>query len=297
MDAALVRGLWLMALAIFTLSSMDVFAKVLIESGVHTVTILAVRSVIIAGILLTMLACKGQVVKLRTRRPGAHLLRGVCGLTAVGGFFTSLNYLPLADATVIFFTGTLFVAIASVVVLKESFGAHRWLAVVAGYVGVAIALKPDMSSLGIGYLYAFVGSLSYAGLFISGKILSKTESTISLVFYFNAGLGMIALAMLPFFWAPLSLKLWAMIVAVSLLALIGHLAITQAFSTTDASVLAPVEYTSLLWAILFDYLIWAHTPASRTLIGGAVVVLSGLYFLYRERQASKENQPARSPTN
>ncbi len=296
MDPTLKRGLWLMVLAIFALASMDVFAKVLIEGGVHTVTILAVRSVIVSGILFAVLASKRQLGKLTTSRAGAHVLRGMVGLTAVGGFFTSLNYLPLADATVIFFTGTLFIAIASVVVLKERFGVHRWFAVVAGYVGVAIALRPDMSGLANGYVYALIGSLSYAALFVSGKILSKTESTTSLVFYFNLGLGVIAVALLPFFWEPMPAKHWAMVVAVSLLALLGHLAITQAFSTTDASVLAPVEYTSLLWAISFDYLIWAHPPESRTMIGGTVVVLSGLYFLYRERQASTKTRLAKGLT-
>ena len=284
MDPSLRRGLWLMAAAIFALSSMDMVAKIVIESDVHTITILAIRSVMITLVLLASLAYRQKLNTLRTKKPVAHMLRGMIGLTAVGGFFSALKYLPLADATVIFFTGTLFVAILSVIVLKERFGPHRWLAIIAGYVGVAIAAGAEFSNLSIGYLFALVGSLSYAALFISGKILSKTESTTSLVFYFNVGVGLVALVLLPFFWTPLTPKLWFLISAVAALALVGHLAITQAFSTCDASVLAPIEYTTLLWAILFDYFLWAHTPESHTLIGGAVVVFSGLYFLYREQQ-------------
>ena len=291
MDASLKRGLWLMALAIFCLAIMDAFAKLLIESDVHTVTILAIRSVLISFVLLATLAHKNQLRKLRTQKLGAHIARGMIGLTAVGGFFTSLQYLPLADATVVFFTGTLFVAVASVVVLKERFGPHRWLAIVAGYVGVVIAVNPGFQELSIGYAFALLGSLSYAGLFISGKIMAKTESTTSLVFYFNTGLGLVALALLPFYWQPISLTNAAMIFAVAALALVGHLSITQAFSTREASLLAPVEYTSILWAVLFDYIIWSHPPATFTLIGGGIVVLSGLYFLYREHQNAVVTAP------
>ncbi len=286
MNPSTVRGMWLMALAIFVLACMDVLAKILIENNVHTVTILSIRSVIITVALLGTLGFQGKLSKLRTKRLGAHILRGMVGLTAVGGFFASLEYLPLADAVVVFFTGTLFVAVASVAVLKERFGMHRWLAILAGYVGVAIAINPGFEELSVGYILALVGSLSYAGLFISGKIMSKTESTTSLVFYFNTGLGIIALCILPFVWQPITLKLWALIFGVAMLALAGHLAITQAFSSREASLLAPIEYTALLWAVTFDYVIWAHTPASHTLWGGAVVVVSGLYFLYRERQNS-----------
>ncbi len=283
MTPSMIRGMWLMALAIFVLSCMDVFAKILIENEVHTVTILAIRSIIITVALLGTLGLQNKLHKLRTKRLGAHILRAMVGLTAVGGFFSSLEYLPLADATVVFFTGTLFIAVASVLVLKERFGVHRWLAIVAGYVGVAIAINPGLEELSIGYLLALVGSLSYAALFISGKIMAKTESTTSLVFYFNTGLGIIALCALPLVWQPLTLKLWALIFGLAMLALVGHLAITQAFGSREASVLAPIEYTALLWAIIFDYLLWSHTPSSHTLWGGAVVVVSGLYFLYREQ--------------
>lgn len=288
MDPALARGMWLMSLAIFALSSMDVVAKVLIEEGVHTVTILAIRSVFITVVLLGALGLRGELGKLRTQRLGAHILRGMIGLTAVGGFFSALAYLPLADAVVVFFTGTLFVAVASVVVLKERFGVHRWLAIAVGYIGVAVAMSPGFDTLSIGYALALLGSLSYAALFISGKIMSRTESTTSLVFYFNTGLGLVALALLPFFWAPLTPKLWALIIAVAVLALIGHLAITQAFSLSEASLLAPLEYTSLLWAIGFDLLLWGHAPQQHTLLGGAIVVASGLYFLYRERHSARQ---------
>ncbi|MGB0865813.1 MAG: DMT family transporter [Granulosicoccaceae bacterium] len=286
MNPSLVRGIWLMLLAMFSLSSMDAVAKILIENKVHTVTILAIRSVFITAVVLLTLGAQNKLKKLQTARIGAHLARGVIGLTAVGGFFAALEYLPIADAVVVFFTGTLFVAVASVVVLKERFGIHRWTAIVVGYAGVAIAMSPGLDSFSIGYLFALIGSLSYAGLFISGKIMSKTESTTSLVFYFNSGLGIISLALLPFFWTPLSLELWALVIGVAILALIGHFAITQAFSTREASLLAPLEYTSLLWAILFDYALWGHPPNGHTLIGGSIVVLSGLYFLYRERQNS-----------
>lgn len=286
MTSSMVRGMSLMALAIFVLSCMDVLAKILIEHKVPTVTILAIRSVIITVVLLGTLGFQKKLSKLRTKRLGAHLLRGMVGLTAVGSFFASLEYLPLADATVVFFTGTLFIAVASVLVLKERFGVHRWLAIVAGYVGVAIAINPGFEEFSIGYLLALIGSLSYAALFITGKIMAKTESTTSLVFYFNTGLGIVALCGLPFVWQPLTLKLWALIFGVAMLALVGHLAITQAFGSRDASALAPIEYTALLWAIIFDYVLWEHSPSSHTLWGGAVVVVSGLYFLYREQQNS-----------
>eukprot|EP00095_Tigriopus_kingsejongensis_P005708 maker-scaffold7610_size3089-snap-gene-0.2 protein:Tk05708 transcript:maker-scaffold7610_size3089-snap-gene-0.2-mRNA-1 annotation:"choline dehydrogenase" len=167
MNSSLVRGMCLMAAAIFLLTAMDMLAKILVESDVHTVTILAIRSVVITTLLLAALSYQKRLSTLRTQRLGAHIARGMVGLTAVGGFFTALAYLPLADAQVVFFTGTLFIAIASVVVLKERFGVHRWLAVAAGYIGVAIAANPSLDGMSIGYLFALLGSLSYAALFIT----------------------------------------------------------------------------------------------------------------------------------
>ena len=120
-------------------------------------------------------------------------------------------------------------------------------------------------------------------MFISGRYLSTTESVPSLVFSFNLSVGVISLVLLPWYWQPQTLDQYGMLAGLSLVAVSGHFLMTSAFSNTEASLLAPFEYTAVLWALVFDLLIWHVAPSPTTSIGAAIIVSSGLYIVYRER--------------
>lgn len=280
-----------MAAGIAILVSMDATVKMLVTNDIHTIQILALRSVMISAALIVGFKIRGQLSKLRPNRWGLQLLRGVIGFVAPCAFFMSLALLPQADATVLFFAAPLIITVSSVIFLGERFGVQRWVAVVVGFIGVAVALNPEFANKGFslephrtqGYMLALTGSIGYAVLFLFGRYLSKTESTSSLVMSYNVGVGIVALLLLPWFWMPMSVEQIVILVLSATLAVIGHFCVTIAFANAEASLLSPIDYTALFWAIFYDWLLWQHAPNTQTLVGGSIVILAGLYFVHRER--------------
>jgi len=270
-------------IGIALLAAMDAAAKWLVTDGIHPLQILAVRSVIIVTALLTLFAGKRKLVELQPTRPWMQAIRGMTGIIAPLAFFASLKYLPLTDAVVTFFTSAFAITIVSALLLKEKVGVHRWCAVVVGYIGVIIAMSPSGTGSIGGYLLVMISSIAYAGLFTSGRWLTQTESVSSLVFSYNAGTGLVACLLLPWFWTSMQPDDWLLLVLLSTLAVCGHFAMTYAFSIAEASSIAPFEYSALLWAVLFDYLLWDSKPVAATLIGAVIIVASALYVLRRER--------------
>ena len=266
------------------LASMDAAAKWLIHDGIHPLQILAIRSVIIVFALLVMFAARSNLQELRPARPWMQSIRGLTGIIAPLAFFAGLRYLPLTDAVVTFFTSAFAITIVSSLVLKERVGVHRWSAVIVGYIGVFIAMTPSGTGAIEGYLLVLISSIAYAGLFTSGRWLTRTDSVSSLVLSYNAGTGLVAcllLLLLPWFWSSMQFDDWWLLLLLSALAVSGHFAMTYAFSIAEASSIAPFEYSALLWAILFDFYLWDREPVAATLFGAVIVVASALYVLHR----------------
>ncbi|OED37457.1 hypothetical protein AB833_23565 [Chromatiales bacterium (ex Bugula neritina AB1)] len=279
-----------MLLGIALLAAMDASAKWMVLDNIHPLQLLAVRSVVIVIVLIVGYSIRNNLSELRPTRPWIQALRGTSGIIAPLSFFLSLKYLPLTDAVVVFFTSVFAITIISAYFLGERVGWHRWSAVILGYFGVAIAMAPTGSGAIAGYALVLVSSISYAGLFTSGRWLSETESVSSLVFSYNAGVGLIACCLLPFLWTSMNATEWVLLMLLSGFAVAGHFAITYAFSLAEASAIAPFEYTAIIWALLFDYYIWGSIPPLTTCAGAALIISSGLYVLHREnknRQAGR----------
>ena len=284
------RGAAGILIGIALLAAMDAVAKLLVIDGIHALQILAMRSVIIVVALLVLFVAKRNLNELRPTRPWIQAIRGIVGIIAPLAFFLSLKSLPLTDAVVTFFTSAFAITIVSAVLLKERVGVHRWCAVIVGYIGVIIAMSPTgTGSLG-GYALVLVSSVAYAGLFTSGRWLTETESISSLVFSYNAGSGLVACLLLPWIWSTMQPGDWMLMSLLSLLAVTGHFAMTYAFSVAEASSIAPFEYSALLWAILFDYLLWDSQPVAATLLGAVIIVASALYVLMREKINQRKEQ-------
>ena len=287
-----IKAILLMAAGIASLVTMDATVKLLVTGNIHPIQILAYRSVLISLVLLIFFKIRGQASSLWPHRWRLQIVRALVGFIAPCTFFMSLKFLAQADATVIFFSAPLIITVSSVIFLKERFGLHRWVAVIAGFIGVVVALNPEVGGIfGAekfnGYLLALTGSVAYAALFLLGRYLSKTESTPSLVMSYNAGVGIIAFALLPWFWAPMDTQQFLVLTLLATLAVIGHFCITAAFASAEASLLSPIEYSALFWAIFYDWLLWQHAPNTQTLLGGSIVIVAGLYFFYRERLVGK----------
>jgi drug/metabolite transporter (DMT)-like permease len=275
-------GIVLMMLGMLLMACMDTTAKWLVEADVSPIQVLAMRSWIIIPIILLSLTARNQLGLLKTARPLSHGLRGGLGILAPLPFFAALKYLPLADATVVFFSSSFILTAISAIFLKEKVGIHRWSAVVIGFSGVVIAMNPEGEGHIWAYLLVLCAAFAYAGIQVSGKQLMKQDSIISLVFSFNLMIGLASTALLPWVWVSVSWAVIGVVLLMALLAVSGHIALTAAFGKAQVSAIAPFEYTSLIWVVLLGYVLFQDIPSMQVWLGAAVVISCGLYMMYRE---------------
>lgn len=231
---------------------------------------------------------------LRTVRPQAHAIRAVIGLTAMALLFTSLSLLPLSEATAINFSSPLFATALSAVILKEQVRAQRWVAVAVGFVGVLIMLRPDPHHLiALGAL-AGLGAACFAALAtITVRQIAHTEPGPSIAFYFTLAGTLAGAAFLPWVWVRPDMTTWIVLASTGLFGGVGQLLMTEAIRSAPVSVIAPFDYTQLIWAGLIGYLAWGELPLWTTAAGALVVVGSSLYVLHRETRGGISLTPAR----
>jgi drug/metabolite transporter (DMT)-like permease len=275
-------GIGLMLFATFLFAFMDAIAKWLVSSDVSAIQIIAVRSWMITLFVPMVLLAHGELRQLSTRKPLHHLARGMIGFLAPVSFFTALKTLPLADASVIFFSAAFILTAASALFLKEHVGIHRWSAVVVGFIGVVIAMNPTGSGSVTAGLMVLFAALVYSLLFIWGKKLSHDDSVISLVFSTNLGMGIAATALLPWAWVPITWELFGKFLLMAVVALIAHYSFAAAFARAEVSVLAPFEYSMLLWTVALGFLIWGEIPTSEMWTGATLIIAAGIYVAHRE---------------
>jgi drug/metabolite transporter (DMT)-like permease len=220
---------------------------------------------------------------LHTSRPMAHLLRSGIGIAAMVCGFTSTALLPLTQATALTFTTPLFMTALSALILKEHVGPHRWAAVAVGFIGVLVMVRPGAEgALSLGTVLGLAGAMLAAGATIAIREIGKTEPGPTIVFYFTMAGAALGLASLPFGWVMPNLWVLAALIAAGLVGGIGQLLITNALRVAPIAVIAPFDYTQLLWAGLLGYLVWGDTPGPNTLLGAVIVAASGVYILFRE---------------
>lgn len=245
--------------------------------------------------LLVWMAGTRNLGAWRTRRPLAHLTRGMIGLTTMVCAFCAVIRLPLAEATTINFAVPLFAVVLSALVLHEPVGRHRWSAVAIGFLGVLIVMQPGGTSLPpAGLAFAMAAAFGGAAVTITIRQIGRTESTPTTVLWFTLfSIGVTGLFM-PFFAKNHDPATWAILVALGLFGGVGQLFLTSALRFAPVSVVVPFDYTQLLWAVLLGWLLWNTHPPATTWLGGAVIVASGLYTLYREHKLGRE-KPAPEP--
>jgi drug/metabolite transporter (DMT)-like permease len=197
--------------------------------------------------------------------------------------------LSLADAYSIFFVAPLLVTAFAVPILGEQVDWRRWLAIGVGLAGVLAMLRPSGTSLtALGTIGALLSAVAYALSAISVRVLTRTDTTASMVFWFLVLLTIFSSLLAAPGWMPIRAGDWAWIGALGVLGSIGQHFITEAFRHAPASVIAPFEYTALIWGLGIDWLFWDVLPGGRMLIGGCVIISAGLYLIWRERQLHQE---------
>ncbi len=246
-------------------------------------------AVLVGGIVL---AGPGWRSVATTRMP-AHLLRAVLGLTAMAFTFATILALPLAEATTIGFTMPIFATILGALILGEPTGWHRWLAVLAGFGGVLIVAQPGSGHFPIwGAVTGLAAALITASVSILLRQIGRTEAAMTTVFWFST-LSILPLGVFyAFAFKAHALDVWLLLAGVGLLGGAAQLAMTSALGLGPVSVVVPMDYSSLIWATLFGWLVFDTLPGPATWIGAPIIVASGLYIVWREhlRRQSETTQ-------
>jgi len=223
------------------------------------------------------------------KRWSLHLLRGVLGMVMIGCFVFALRDLPLSTAYSIYFVAPLLIAALSVPLLGERVGPRRWVAIGIGLIGVIVVLRPGVDGfISIPGLMVLAAATAYAIGAITVSLLTRTDTSQSMVVWFLVimaiGAGLLALPG----WVPLQLEHAPLIAGMGLAGALGQIALTKAFQLGEASMIAPLEYSGLVWVIGWDLAFWGQLPDSYTWVGAAIIVASGLYLLHRERVNRQE---------
>ncbi len=259
--------------------------------------------------VLLIYALRGELASaLRTSRPFGQLGRGLLSVGGMFSNFSALTRLPLADATAISFASPLITVALAAVILKERVRVYRWTAVLVGFAGVIVMLIPHFDvnhyaaagAATIGSLLALVSAFCNAGTVIQTRRLTQSETTSSIVFYFSLVTAIAGALTLPFAWHTPSGSELAALISLGVLGGIAHIFLTESYRHASASVVAPFDYSAMLWALLLGYFVFGELPSALVYLGGAIVAGAGLYVIWRERQLglqrAREAEGPRAPS-
>jgi drug/metabolite transporter (DMT)-like permease len=272
-----------MLAAVAAFSFMDALLK-LLAARYPPMQVAALRGATSLPFTLLPVLLAGRLGDLRPRRWPMHLLRGLLSVGVLGGFIYAVRVLSLANAYAVFLSAPLIVAALSVPVLKERINWRNWLAILVGLGGVLIMLRPSASGLDtLGALAALLAATAYAVSALAVRVLTRTDTTVSVVFWTIGLMTVFTAAIAAPGWVPIEPAHWEWLLALGLLAAIGQYLLTEAFRSAPPSIVTPFEYTALLWGIAIDRVVWHVSPSARMCCGGGLVIASGLYLIWHER--------------
>lgn len=280
-DAAPLTGIAFMCAGMLCLTINDAFAKWL-GAFYPVVEIAFLRMLLALPLIVAAAVVFGGPGALSTRRPLAHLGRGLLATAATLCFFVGLTLLPLAEVTAIAFAAPLFVTLLAVPLLGERPGPAQWIATCAGFVGVLLVVRPGGSTFTLAALLPLGTALSYALLMLTARMLGRGETIWVTMFHATLVPLVITAAMLPWYWQPPALEHLPHFIGLGFFGGLAMTLITQGFRVGIASVVAPFDYTGLIWATLFGWLIWGEVPSSLSVLGGLVIAACGVYLAWEQ---------------
>ena len=220
---------------------------------------------------------------LRSRAPILQTARSLILMVTTGVFNAGVKLLPLATATAIMFTTPTLVTVLSIPILKEEVGMRRWIGVALGFLGALIVVRPGLGGLGFGALFLMIAALLNANYQLLTRKVRIHDQPITSLLYTAATGAIVTSALLPFDWRWPNASGWFLFALSGLMGCLGDLCLIQAFRRAPASVVAPFCYSSLVWASLYGWFIFAEWPDLWTWVGAALIIGSGLYIFHRER--------------
>jgi drug/metabolite transporter (DMT)-like permease len=285
------RGIGAMLLAVLMLSLMDAGLKLLVPHY-PAMQVAAMRALSSLPLVVAYVLWRRALPGLWRIRWPLHLLRGALGIAMLSLFAFALRDLPLSEAYAIFFVAPLLITVLSVPMLGETVERARWVAIAVGLVGVLVVLRPTGEGvLTLGGLAVLGASLCYAVSAITVRIVSRTDSSESQVFWLMTMVGVGAGALAAPQWVGIRVEDAWVLLGVAVSGFCGQLAITEAFRHGEASAIAPFEYSALAWALVLDWTLWRALPDGFTLLGAAIIVASGVALVRRERVHAESEHP------
>ena len=293
------KGVGFLAGALFIFSIQDAFIKLLsADYPVHEIVL--VRSLVAIVALLIMANFSGGLRSLRTKKLGVHIVRSLVMFTAYTSFFLGLAALQLAEAVTLFLSAPLFITLLSAQILNEKVDLSCWIAVIVGFIGVVVMLKPGAEIINPAAILPLIAGLSYAIVAILTRRLGQTENGVSMAFYptvtyivlsaviglflhnglVTAGHPSIAFLLRP--WAIISLNDAALLVLIGIGTAMGFYFLSQAYRLAKPAAIAPFEYVSVPLSILWGFIFWREIPGPGYFLGMVLIVGSGLYILGRD---------------
>ena len=259
-----------------------------LSAEIAVLQILFIRSLFGIVFLSSSTLVSGERINFRIKRPWLLLVRTIINLLSWVLFFTGLKYLPLATAIALFFSFPLFLAIFSVPILGEKVGIRRSIAIVIGFVGVLFITNP-VAGIELPMLLMLGAAIGWALVASATRILGETENTTTVLFY--TLLGFAVTMFLPQFWVWQTIT-WNTLLLIAFVAFFGVIAqfcLTKAYAIASPSLIAPFEYTALIWAAVLGFMLWGDIPDITALMGTGLIVASGLYIIHREAVVARKS--------
>lgn len=280
-----VRGILLMCMSTVAFSIMHGLVR-FVSEVLPPFQIAFFRNVFGLAFLLPLLM-RSRFAILRTKRIGLHALRGVINIVAMLMFFTALSISPIAKVTALSFTAPIFMAILAVLVLGERFRIYRWLAILFGFLGMLIILRPGLVAIDTGALLVTCSAALWAVAMVLIKILSRTESSLTIVAYMGIFLGIFSIFPALWVWQPFGLQTLGWMILIGLFGSIAQMSLSQSLKETDPTALMPFDFLKLIWTASIGAWFFGEIPDIYTMIGATVIFSSGLFIAWRERQTKQ----------
>ena len=277
----------LMGTAVLCFSLVDATAKWLTQGYDAWVIASVSRVVPIAVAMALSWRETGTPFSFRTAYPKVQILRAALTIPMIWCFFTGLALMSLAEAITIAFTAPLFITMLSRPILGEKIGRRRWSAVAIGFVGILVALRPGFGGLGIGPILIIISAFAYALSMVLLRRFAGQEPTRNILFYSAIGALLVGGANAIPVWVAPSAVDWGLLLLVGVWGVFGSYAVIRAYRLGEASMLAPLEYTALIWSIMFDLWLFSLTPELAVLLGAAIVIGANVYIAHREHKLAR----------
>jgi drug/metabolite transporter (DMT)-like permease len=292
----LLRGVLLIMLSVFLFSAMDTLAKLVLRSYPLGPLVWA-RYTVHLAFMLVLLAPRMGLSLVRTARPGLQVLRGLLLVTSTGLFYLSLRYLPLAEAAAITFVAPVLVTALSGPLLGERVSPRQWSAVMLGFLGVLVIIRPDGQLFSVAVVFPLITALLFALYQIMTRQLAGRENPFTTLF-FTALVGAVATSLLlPLWWQTPSLAQACLMVAIGCLGGFGHFLLIHAVEVASPTALAPFIYTQLVWSTLLAYIAFREFPDGVSLLGMLVIVAAGLLAVNWRRMRRGSDAVRQAPVH